>query len=96
VLHGRVLVTILYVCFRSTLVVFIFCLMNLMMISQTAQSWSSDGVSSSLRSEKEIFGCLASENERLTVFVCYHHAVRGLNCLSRCIEKSHFGAVTFG
>ena len=33
---------------------------------------------------------LASENERLTVFVCYHHAVR------RCIEKSHFGAVTFG
>jgi len=39
---------------------------------------------------------LASENERLTVFVCYHHAVQfGLN-YSRCIEKSHFGAVTFG
>jgi len=38
---------------------------------------------------------LASENERLTVFVCYHHAVQyGLN-YSRCIEKSHFGAVTF-
>jgi len=33
-----------------------FCLMNLMMISQTAQCWSTDGVSSSLRSEKEIFG----------------------------------------
>ena len=33
-----------------------FCLMNLMMISQTAQGWSSDGVASSLRSEKEIFG----------------------------------------
>ncbi len=46
--------------------------MNLMMISQTAQGWSSDGVSSSLRSEKEK---LASENERLTVCVCYHHAV---------------------
>ncbi len=66
-----------------------FCLMNLMMISQTAQCWSSDDVSSSLRSEKEI---LTSENERLTVFVCYHRAVH----YSRCIEKSHFGAVTFG
>ena len=33
-----------------------FCLMNLVMISQTAQGWSSDSVSSSLRSEKEIFG----------------------------------------
>ncbi len=33
-----------------------FCLMTLMMISQTAQGWSSDGVSSSLRSEKEIVG----------------------------------------
>ena len=40
--------------------------MNLMMISQTAQGWSSDDVSSSLRSEKEI---LASENERLTVYL---------------------------
>ena len=39
---------------------------------------------------------MASENERLTVFVCYHRAVQfGLNC-SRCMEKSHFGAVTFG
>ena len=39
---------------------------------------------------------MASENERLTVFVCYHHAVQfGLN-YSRCMKKSHFGAVTFG
>ena len=63
-----------------------FCLMNLVMISQTAQCWSTDGVSSSLRSEKEIFSInlyywvgiffLTLENERLTVFVCYHHAVR--------------------
>ena len=37
---------------------------------------------------------LASENERLTVFVCYHRAVRFLN-YTRCIEKSLFGAVTF-
>ena len=49
--------------------------MNLMMISQTAQCWSTDGVVSSLRSEKDF---LASENERLTVFVCYHRAVRKL------------------
>ncbi len=64
-----------------------FCLMDLMMISQTAQYWSSDNVSSSLRSEKEIFRStsitgsgfffLTLEDERLTVFVCYHHAVRG-------------------
>jgi len=33
-----------------------FCLMNLVMIGQTAQGWSTDGVSSSLRSEKEIVG----------------------------------------
>ncbi len=38
---------------------------------------------------------LASENERLTVFVCYHRAVRFLN-YTRCIEKSLFGVVTFG
>ncbi len=39
---------------------------------------------------------MASENERLTVFVCYHRAVQfGLN-YSRCMERSHFGAVTFG
>ncbi len=38
---------------------------------------------------------LASENEHLTVFVCYHRAVQyGLN-YTRCLEKSHFGAVTF-
>jgi hypothetical protein len=33
-----------------------FCLMNLVMIRQTAQCWSTDDVSSSLRSEKEIVG----------------------------------------
>ena len=39
---------------------------------------------------------MASENERLTVFVCYHRVVQfGLH-YSRCMEKSHFGAVTFG
>ena len=64
VLLGRVLVTILYVCFSKHSCSVHFCLMNLVMISQTAQCWSSDDVSSSLRSEKEI---LASENERLTV-----------------------------
>ncbi len=62
-----------------------FCLMNLMMINQTAQCWSTDGVFSSLRSEKEIVRptfiagsrfFLALEDERLTVFVCYHHAVQ--------------------
>ncbi len=55
-----------------------FCLMNLVMISQTAQYWSSDDVFSSLRSEKEIF-FLTSGNERLTLclsviivqFVCF-------------------------
>ncbi len=36
-----------------------FCLMNLMMISQTAQYWSSDDVFSSLRSEKEIFDIMS-------------------------------------
>jgi hypothetical protein len=38
---------------------------------------------------------LASENERLTVFVCYHRAVQYLLDYTRCIEKSRFGAVTF-
>ena len=65
--------TILYVCFRSTLVVFIFCLMNLMMINQTAQ-WRIFEFEVGER-------CLASENERLTVFVCYHYAVRGFELL---------------
>jgi hypothetical protein len=32
-----------------------FCLMNLVMISQTAQCWSTDGVFSSLRSEKDFW-----------------------------------------
>ena len=44
------------VCFEKHSCSVHFCLMNLVMISQTAQCWSSDGVSSSLRSEKEIFG----------------------------------------
>ena len=45
-----------------------FCLMNLVMISQTAQ-WRIFEFEVGER-------CLASENERLTVFVCYHRAVR--------------------
>ena len=53
-LLGRVVTTLDVL--KSTLVVFIFCLMNLVMISQIAQGWSTDGVSSSLRSEKEIVG----------------------------------------
>ncbi len=32
-----------------------FCLMNLVMISQTAQCWSTDGVFSGLRSEKDFW-----------------------------------------
>jgi len=50
---GRV-VTGLDICEKHSCSVH-FCLMNLMMISQTAQCWSTDDVSSSLRSEKEIF-----------------------------------------
>jgi len=53
--------------------------MNLMMIGQTAQSWSKDGVSERFEVGEQEFDYLASENERLTAFVCYHHAVRGLN-----------------
>ena len=57
-----------------------FCLMNLVMISQTAQ-WRIFEFEVGER-------CLASENERLTVFVCYHRAVQyGLN-YTRCMEKS--------
>jgi hypothetical protein len=54
VLLGRV-VTTLDVFFLKHSCSVHFCLMNLVMISQTAQYWGS-GVSSSLRSEKEIFG----------------------------------------
>ena len=43
--------------------------MNLVMISQTAQ-WRIFEFEVGER-------CLASENERLTMFVCYHRAVRG-------------------
>jgi len=38
---------------------------------------------------------LASENERLTVFVCYHHAVRKVWTVLDAWKKSRFGAVTF-
>ncbi len=38
---------------------------------------------------------MASENERLTVFVCYHRAVRSFE-LFQMHKKPHFGAVTFG
>jgi hypothetical protein len=74
VLLGRV-VTTLDVFFEKHSCSVHFCLMNLVMISQTAQCWSTDGVFSSLRSEKDF---LASENEGLTMFVCYHRAVRKL------------------
>ena len=52
-LLGRVVTTLDVL--KSTLVVFIFCLMNLVMIGQTAQCWSIDGVFSSLRSEKDFW-----------------------------------------
>ena len=55
-----------------------FCLMNLVMISQTVQCWSTDGLSKRFEVGEREFDCLASENERLTVFVCYHPAVRKL------------------
>jgi len=55
-----------------------FCLMNLVMISQTAQ-WRIFEFEVGERS-------LASENERLTVFVCYHRAVRFLN-YTRCVKS---------
>ena len=44
------------------------CLMNLVMISQTAQCWSTDGLSKRFEVGEREFDCLASENERLTVF----------------------------
>jgi hypothetical protein len=56
-----------------------FCLMNLVMISQPAQSWSKDCVSERFEVGEQEFDYLASENEHLTVFVSYHHAVCGLN-----------------
>ncbi len=53
--------------------------MNLMMIGQTAQCWSTDDLSVRFEVGEREFDCLASEDERLTVFVvCYHHAVRKL------------------
>ncbi len=51
-----------------------FCLMNLMMISQTAQIWNSDGLSFEFEvGERDFF--LTLEDERLIFFVCYHHPV---------------------
>ena len=38
---------------------------------------------------------MASENERLTVCVCYHHAVRDFERVLDAWKKSRFGAVTF-
>ncbi len=93
-LLGRVLVTILYVCFRKHSCSVHFYLMNLVMIGQTAQCWCTDDLSEGFEVGEREFDCLASENERLTVFVCYHRAVRFLN-YTRCMEKSHFGGVTF-
>jgi len=77
VLHGRVVTCFGY--FEKHSCSVHFCLMNLVMISQTAQSWSKDCVSERFEVGEQEFDYLASENERLTVFVCYHHAVRGLN-----------------
>ena len=67
--------------------------MNLMMISQTAQCWSTDDVSSSLRSEKEIFGIRKGAFDCVCLLSSCSSFV--LN-YTRCIEKSHLGAVTFG
>ncbi len=55
-----------------------FCLINLVMISQIAQCWSTDDLSERFEVGEREFDCLASEDERLTVFVCYHRAVRKL------------------
>ena len=60
-----------------------FCLMNLVMISQTAQCLNTNIVFAKFCSEieageQEFDRFVALENERLTVFVCYHHAVRKL------------------
>ncbi len=62
-LLGRV-VTALDVFFEKHSCSVHFCLMNLMMISQTAQCWSTDGVFSSLSLEKDFWH---QKNERLTV-----------------------------
>ncbi len=43
-----------------------FCLMNLVMISQTAQCWSTDGVFFEFEVGERF---LASESERLTVYL---------------------------
>ena len=43
--------------------------MNLVMISQTAQCWSTDGLSKRFEVGEREFDCLASEDERLTVYL---------------------------
>ncbi len=53
------------------------------------------GVSERFEVGEREFDCVASESERLTVFVCYHRAVQYVLNYTRCMEKSHFGAVTF-
>jgi hypothetical protein len=61
--------------------------MNLVMICQTAQCWSSDGLSERFE---------VGEREFDFVFVCYHRAVCMFLNHTRCVsEKSRFGAVTF-
>ncbi len=64
-----------------------FCLMNLMMINQTIQCWSSDSLSESLKSENKslIFFCV------LSVIIVQFRFFFNYN---RCI-KVNFGAVTF-
>ncbi len=48
--------------------------MNLVMISQTAQCWGTDGLSERFEVGEREFDCL-------TVFVCYHRAVRKLQTI---------------
>ncbi len=43
--------------------------MNLVMISQTAQCWGTDGLSEGFEVGEREFDYLASENERLTVYL---------------------------
>ncbi len=83
---GRVVVTILYVCFRSTLVVFIFCLMNFNDDKSDCSMLEYRWRIFEFEVRERDFSInlyywvviLALENERLTVFVCYHRAVRKL------------------
>ena len=60
--------------------------MNLVMISQTAQCWSIDGLFKRFEVGEQEFDFWHQKMSVLTMFVCYHHAVRGLN-YSRCVKK---------